>query len=45
MPLDFFRHANPAAGSTVTTTADSEASKLSEAERALQELAEVFLQQ
>jgi PAS domain S-box-containing protein len=45
MPPDFFRHANWLPGSTPTTIGESEADDLPEAERALHELAEVFLQQ
>ena len=45
MPPDFFRHANWPPGSTPTTIGESEADDLPEAERALHDLAEVFLQQ
>jgi PAS domain S-box-containing protein len=45
MPPDFFRHENWPPVSTPTTTEESEAANLPEAERALHELAEVFLQQ
>jgi PAS domain S-box-containing protein len=45
MPTDFFEHAKWATVSTPTTTGDSEADNLPEAERVLHELAEVFLQQ